>query len=385
MSRAGAATVIVLGGLLVLPYVAALVRTPPGQQFTGVAEWLADQYCYLAWMRQVARGGPCYVLYTTEDHPPVAAPFFWAALGKIAGWLGASPPSPPHQATLANAPGRDLRFYYSLVLVYHAARVLIALAYLAVLWMALGLWVPERRRLLAFAVIGGGSGFGVAAVAAGIKRLASDVEMPELWSFSSMLFYPHFAASLLLLAVIWWALGELWLQRSRPALVPALLLTAASFGIGVIHPYTWVPLVGAIWGYSLVFGWRQGISPSRLLTAAAAPLAAVPYMLWQRQVMMSHPVLRQWMEQNVMPSPAPLFFYGIGLGLPFFAAIVSVVRTRQTAAADVRNSFPLTWVVVALLLGSGWPIVPFARRCVEGMHIALVLLPCRRWRRRLRG
>lgn len=346
-TAAAAVAVLVLTGIT-LPYLVNWVLCPADEFFVGLVDWLPDQLSYLAWMRQGAAGGPFYDLYTSDPHPPLQPPLFFAALGYLAGLL--------------HAP---------VVAVYHAARILSAIAYMWILWAAVGAWVVRPlHRLVAFSAIALGSGLGVVAAAAGQPWLGADLFYPELWSFASMFYFPHFTASLLLVALIWLALGRLWLDGA-PMWPWAAAVAAASALLAVVHPYTWLPLALAV-GFYAVFG-RAKNSPSfaRRLAAFGGVMAAVPVLAWLALGFRSHPILRQWAEQNVLPPPLP-HRYAVGFGVFLVAAAVEAVVARRRLD-PVRHAFPAAWVLLAFLLTYSYPVVPFARRCMEGAHVPLVL------------
>lgn len=359
---------------ITVPYLWAARHVPAGQVNIGLAGADQDQLSYLMWMRQVARGGPCYDLMTTVSHPPLRPPLFWWLLG---------------QASRATRLG--------LIEVYHGARVIIGVVYLYALWRALLIWVPDAgRRAVAFAAIAGGSGLGwVAAVSLPPGRGWSlDQYMPELWSFSSLLYFPHFAAALLLLAVAWWGLGALWLTRSGTLWPPLLALACASPLLAGIHPYAYLPLLGAVSLYAAVVAGLDGVERPRRLLALAGVASGLGVMAYQFTEFRSHPILRAWAAQNVLPSPQPIAYVG-ALGV---AGVMAIVVTLSMAALALRRNhaggravggtlltiaeagpprtlhFALCWVMVAFGLAYAYPWVPFARRCVEGAHVFVVLL-----------
>jgi len=87
-----------------------------------------------------------------------------------------------------------------------------------------------------------------------------------------------------------------------------------------------------------------------------------------------NPVVAQWAAQNVMPSPPP-WEYVLGFAFPGLGALAFAVRgmRRRVRLSEIQVLFVI-WILVALLLAYAAPVVPFARRCVEGIHIAVVAL-----------
>ncbi|MCD6350603.1 MAG: hypothetical protein J7M26_00680 [Armatimonadetes bacterium] len=359
-SASAATGVALMVGLVVLaatflPYFINYATCPQGQVFTGVITWLPDQMSYLAWIRQALHGGPYYDLFTPEPHPPLKPPVFWVWLGAAARLLHLSP-----------------------IAAYHLSRLLVSVLYLFVLWKALGVWTEGPvARVVAFTAIGVGSGLGALAVRLGALRFTADLQMPELWSFSSMLYYAHFVAALVLVALVWWMLGLLWRRPERPLALPATVVVVASALLVYLHPYTWFPLAAATLAYAVLYSGARGTAsdgvPARRrwlgagLVWAAAPLVGLEALSFR-----AHPILRQWAEQNALPSPSPLS-YVLGFGLVLVAAVVALARRGEEKRGLVRN-FSFAWVLGALLLAYSYPLLPFARRCLEGAHIFLVIL-----------
>jgi hypothetical protein len=103
-----------------------------------------------------------------------------------------------------------------------------------------------------------------------------------------------------------------------------------------------------------------------------------PIIACQALAAQAHPILRQWMQQNVLPSPSPLA-YLVGFGLAPVMAIAALAwRDRARARNPLRN-FAFAWVIAAFLMAYSYPLLPFARRCVEGAHVFLVLLGLPAW------
>jgi hypothetical protein len=359
---------LVLAGIT-LPYAVAALSSPPGQIYLGLAAWAPDQLSYLMWMRQVAGGGPCYNLMTAQPHPPLTPPLIWVMLGWLVRVSGLSP-----------------------IAAYHVGRAALAGLYLSVLWQALRIWVPRpAARAVAFVAIGTGSGLGWVARLLDWPSTTPDQWMPELWSFSSLLYYPHFAASLLLVALGWWGLGKM----ERPVRGwgwGAVGLAAAAAGEAAIHPYTYLPLLGAGLAYTARWVRRKGGWGWRWGAGWGALLAGLPILATHALATAHHPMLRAWALQMQMPSPSPAA-YLVGLGWAGLAALgVAVWLAAQ--ALSVRGSGPQSaayslglggmaagalrcaalWLGVAFALAYAYPYVPFARRCVEGAHLFVVVL-----------
>ncbi len=358
-----------LAGLFV-PYLVARAATPRDEVYVGLAAWSADQLSYLMWMRQAREGGPCYDLMTADPHPPVTPPLFWLALGKVSRLTGLT----------VNG-------------TYHAARLVLAAAYLWLLWRVLGLWVRDQAiRLALYAAVAGGSGLGWLVRLGPAHAMPIDQAMPELWSFSSMLYYPHFTASLLLLAAAMYMLYQLWWAKSGRPVAWWLALACTALVLAAVHPYTFVPLAATLVSFIFVPTSYARSSRAARVAAAAALVPGAAYLVHMKIVALHHPVLRQWMEQNVLPSP-PIFEYILGFGVAGIAALIIIVadlamalsRDRERAEAlgtplmtpqrpDPAAAFAFVWALAAFWLAYAFPMVPFARRCMEGAHVFICIL-----------
>jgi hypothetical protein len=369
-----AVSVVILVGAIV-PYWYAWAHCPPDRINLGLAYNIQDQLLYLSWIRQCAEGGPVYNLMTTVPHPALPSPNIWALLGWVVRVTGLS----------VNA-------------VYHLSRLVFTALYLLVLWPTLRLWLPRvDARVGAFVAIAGGSGLGwfTHLVQGPSGGGGLDQYMAELWTYFSILLYPHFAASLLLLTGIWWCLWHLWWGRAAHFFPVATLFVVALLLMADIHPYTYLPLLGGIGLYTVLFGRADAIQPLRRAVVLLSLLPGAGLLAMQNHEFMANPVLRQWAIQNDLQSP-PFMTYVEGFGLPAAAAAFTILvlmaralaRRHGTPAAEPPSNrfvpeawapastlrFCAIWVVVTFILVYAYPWLRPARRCIEGAHLFLVVL-----------
>jgi hypothetical protein len=310
------------------------------------------------WTNQVRNGHLTVSNLFVQDLPERFAPNpLWAMLGLIA---------------------RPLPF--STVVLYHAARIVLGVAYLVALFALLRALAPEPRvHWTAWLLAATGSGFGwlwwlKTGETSLVGLQASADYMPELWSFSSLQYFPHFAASLLLMVGCFAHLVAAIRGRPRLALLSGLWLGL----VALIHTYTALTVLATVAGLTMVWRlvmrrWQPVAGPCALMCAVS-----VPFFAWQAWQVMGHETLRLWSASNQMPSPTPAS-YVMGFGLVGLAAILGLgqqVRAwLQRDRARVEDALVVTWVLATVaLLYSG---APFERRCVEGLHIPLALLAAR--------
>lgn len=346
-----------------LPYAYHAARPIAGKVYTGIEAFPTDQVTYMAWIEGVRRDGLWVPnLFTVEDADLVPANPLWAALGL----LGRVLPTPA-------------------VCLYQAARLVLGVGYLLLLWAfvrrfsrdALTQWTAWLLTAL-----GGGMAwvYWLVTGSTDLKGMwiTSDF-MPEMWSYSSLLYFPHFVAGLLLLVATFHCLAGSWLTgRIGPAVGAGLSLGV----LCLVHTYTAVTALAVLVVHSLLWllvtrGFRPVVPRSVLAAGVGAPLFALQ--AWQVH---TNTTLQNWAESNVMPSPTPLS-YLLGSGLPGLVAVVAVAlavaRLVRTGSGEERGDgapalrlLLLAWVAgTVVLVFSG---VAFERRCIEGFHIALALL-----------
>ncbi|MGC9320586.1 MAG: hypothetical protein ACP5KN_21305, partial [Armatimonadota bacterium] len=343
------------GGILLstlIPYTCQRLTAGPGAHFAGIVEQVDDQNLYLSYVTQVRRGSLLVEVYqTAEGVPPLLPSLPWLLIGLLARALP-----------------------LSTLVTYHLVRLLWGLAYLLVLWLLMREFFADPvARALGFVAAALGSGLGavvdgINAVAGRQVLLSSDI-MPEMWGYHS-LWLPHFALALSLLAL----LGLLLLRAYRR---PSGWVTAGSAGalalLTFVHPYDVAVIAPLLIGHFLYCratrpeGWR---ATAINLWALAGVIPAIALLWWQRS---TNPLVASWAEQNVLRSP-PAHVYLLGLGVILPLAIggrLAIGRRRRETARDWLVIF---WPLVAAVAAYSYPLVPFERRCVEGLHLPLAIL-----------
>jgi hypothetical protein len=364
------AAIAALGVVLLssLPYVIVALTTPAELRFGGALVNPIDGQSYFAKMRQGYDGAWLFRLpFTADDEPDAFLFTFHLGLGHLARLTGLSLPT-----------------------LYHAARVLGGWALLVVLYpfVARTFDAPaDRRRAWMFVALAAGLGW--------ISSSASDVAIPESNTFFSLLANAHFAASMLLMLIIFTAvLDGVW-RRAVPA----------SIGLAILQPFAPIAVFATL-GVFLILRWLRPSPPAHLspsgglpqeegrrvypfrqaLVTVVAGLSITPLMLYFYFATQRDPILQQWSAQNVTPSPPPID-YVLGYGLIGLLAIPGArAAWRRGREVDVLL---LAWAVSsALLLYAPFPL---QRRFSLGLHIPIALLGVmglttllsRRWPRRI--
>ncbi len=349
-----AVTALVLA-LSFAPSLYGLFHAPPGKTFLWTNELSArDQYTYLAWMEQSARGrllteNP----FTTEPHRRILFRPFLAAGG-----------------FLSRVPGVSLIGAWELMKLLSGA----VLLFLIYRWIALFVRRPGER-LAPFLVAAFSSGLGW--LLAGPSVNSTDLWVPESITFLSIHQSPHFAASVALMLIVLITYHNALVRRSALAALPGGI---AAFFLAWIHPFDIVTLgvLLSTWTAMIVLlePAHRG-APIRAIALIA--LFALPVVARLRHLLTAEPVFRLWTESIHGESPPPVaYLCGFGLILPLAALGVRrlVTLPHRGNRACVRPltiaAMPLIWIAVTTILV--YAPFPFQRRLIQGVHIPLALL-----------
>ncbi len=338
-----------------IPYHMIDERRPDGTVFYGISTNLPDAASYMMWFNQHAQG---HILVenrmTVEPHPRLLPNPAWMLIGLYKAVFGSN--------TLFS---------------YNFMRMMLSLAYLPLLFLVLSKMLPGRRwTWMAWWIIAIGGGLGWLETVG--LRVPSADWMTELWSWPSMLHYPHFVLSLILVLLFFLVSMKANRFFIKSLYVLSGVLMALLF---MVHPYTAGTILAAIVIMRVVIVWlkkRNTIGTVQLdpafwwVIGISAP--AVIALLLQNHF---NPVAAAWASQNHMPSP-PIWEYVFGFGLPGVAAgllVARMVRTRVPESPEIM--FGMVWLGTALVLAYADPLVPFARRCMEGVHLIVVVMGVR--------
>ncbi|MCS7259339.1 MAG: hypothetical protein NZ765_00950 [Anaerolineae bacterium] len=344
----GSVALILLTGV---PYGLGWLMETPEYAFSGFFVAVEDGNNYLAAMYQGAAGRwRFYNPYTPEPHVGLFAYTLYLVLGKL--------------ARLADLP---------LALVLHLARAAAIPFLLLAVYRFVAHFTPWHaiRRLSWFLVAMGG-GLGWLWVLAGGTfapgAMPTDLWVPDASAFLTMLTFPHLV--LAQASLLWLAISGLRLLH-HPNASDWLGTALAALVLSLIHPYSPPILIGLLTLHWAWRGWRSGALAwqpwLRLGVASSTALPVLVHMLW---VLQSDPVLRSWLEQNVVRSPHPLF-YLLGFGLLCPLALVGLLQ-RALLRRHPDVSFVVLWVLLIPLL----LYIPsnLQRRFLNGYQVPLVLM-----------
>jgi hypothetical protein len=377
--------VILFSGLFVavtlLPYAWALAMDGPDNnwQFMGMLPNPQDGATYLAKIAQGARGSWLFTLpYTPERHMGAAINEFYLLLGHVSRFLGLS----------------------SLVM-YHISRLVTGfIMYLCIYYLASVIWPRVRPRRMFFAMVGVGSGLGWLALVLLSRQsgpldpltLPTDFSIPESIPFYATFVNPHFPLAIGLIAL----LASVFIVVFRPGFEaePSLsnggaMVALLTIALCIVQPQGWIPIAGGLCLYIVVLTWRTRKIPKLELSwISLVILPAIPFFIYYYAVATANPEMATWSEQNVTPSPSPIY-YVLGFGLPLLIAIPGMWRAVRHFERD-GDRFMLLWFIFnalvlyaplglqrRLAIGMIIPIVYFAVRSLEDFWLPRIRKPLR--------
>lgn len=335
---------------IVFPYLVA-VSLPPGKaQFAGFLINPIDGFSYLAKMRQGYAGGWSFQLpYALEPGPGAYIFGYYILLG--------------HLARAASLP---------LLGVYHASRAFNAGLMFAGLIVLTWVFIKSRAgRIYAAGWLSFGSGIGWLGAAVGV--LGSDLLIPESVPFAAAFANAHFPLALAMIAAL-----ILLMTGQSPRYMRAVLAALVGLGLSLVLPFASISMMIALglWSFWEAYllarsgqRWADRLKAGGLLSLVGFAIGALPALLYDYSLTVTHPALSVWHAQNVTPSPGVLS-YLLGLGPVLLVAAAGAWRMR--ADLGPKGRLLVAWAVSGLLL----LYAPFGlqRRFSLGLFIPLALL-----------
>ncbi|HQA67430.1 MAG TPA: hypothetical protein PK801_03840 [Aggregatilineales bacterium] len=344
-----------------LPYLVGWLNSTPDMAFGGALFAVDDINSYLAKMRYGARHGWLFQLvYTTEPHDGGFIIPHLLGLGKLAALLSGEG---------AKVSARTL------IIAYHAARIVCGLALLGVLYRFVADYLSSRGvRRLAWALASAVAGLGWLTTLGGADSLPLEFYVPEAFSLLQLYGLPHLALARALL------LGG-WLLLFR-ALETGRYLPAAGAGLCWLGMSLIVPFYAALLGVLIVV-WlvalsllRREIALREFRYAAVGGALPAATLVYNALLFTRNPVFATWSAQNQLSSPPPVDFVLAYGPLIILAAVGAATLLRRgvlrEAAAQPRWALLLTWPPIAAILVA-LPI-NVQRRLLEGVVVPLAVL-----------
>jgi hypothetical protein len=363
--------VILFAGVMMLvtaiPYVVGWLSAGDGWEFGGFLFGVDDGYSYIAKMRLGARGDWLFTIrYTSEPHDGALLFFPYILLGKITGLFVDS---------------RDPALATALAVTFQIARI--AFGFLLILvtyrFVAFFLRRPASRMLaLVLITLGGGFGWLLSLIGLGdlFGSLPLDFYVPESYSFLILFGLPHLALArsglLVGFLLLFRALEEpdtprVWLRSS-------VLAGLCWIVMGLCVPFYVAVLYVILGAWGLAAWLRERHFPWALFwRAASAGLVASPMLLYSAAVFAASDVLRQWSNQNLLPSPHPLHYV-----LGYVVIAVPAIWGWRWAwrKSEGQHGLPylllVTWIVIVPVLV--YLPINVQRRLAEGVFVPLGIL-----------
>ncbi len=328
-----------------IPYVWNYLARPQGSRYAWILPPSRDDsYGYMAWSQQAAHGALLFKLkFTALPH----APFLFQPFFLICGWAS--------RLTGAN-----------LGVVHLVAKEIGVVLFFLVFyrysdWLRLSAW----QSLVASVMVGISSGVGgELAMLFGRHEpphLSTDLWMPEVSTYWSLLWNPLFpwSLALMLLALYWLDRGTRE-ERTRDVWLAGL----AAGVLTLIHPYS-QPLLLAL--AILLIAVRRRREALGYLLRYALPLA--PFAAYIAVLSVWQPLVAQHSARGAMNSPRfVLYLTGFGMLLPLWLA---------GFAADRGRWMKRYWQLVAwfgLSLALAYAPLWFQRKLIFGAQIPLCIL-----------
>lgn len=327
--------------LITLPYLIAWGKAGESYVFNGFLLNPIDGNSYLAKMYQGWAGEWQFTLpFSAEANQGGFLFLFYIFLGHVARWLG-----------------------LSLIFTFHLARVAGSIVLCLVLARFIKVYLPNssaRTQIIGFALCLFGAGLGW--LAAFFGGFTSDFWVAEAFPFLSMYSNPHFPLGLALVLDYFTYLKSPRLSGKLIGMFVKGLLLAVVMPFGVVLASV-VTLGLQAWEY---------IYKDRLIRWWSL-VFLVPgglFLIYQYVVIGSDPMLLQWNEQNLTPTPA-IWDVLIAFSPALIAAMFAIWHFyKRTSLYEYRVL--VIWLVVGLVLA----YIPFQlqRRFLLGYYIPVACL-----------
>jgi hypothetical protein len=326
--------------LISVPYLIAVFSITPEMEFGGFLLNPIDGYSYLAKMQQGYSGTWRFVLpYTSEPGEGAYLFLFYLGLGHLSRILGIS----------------------NLIL-FHLFRILGSVALLLALYLLIiRLFDDRQSRLIGFVLATMGSGLGWLGILAGY--FSSDFWVAEAYPFLSMYTNPHFPLGLAILIFF-------MILDNKNIFLAFVLGTA----LAIIQPFAVVIAILVKTGSILLELFQQKelifqklIKSPALWNLLGFGISGGLLLVYQYLSILADPVLANWNDQNLTPSPALVDFL-----LSFSPVLPLAIFGMRKAWRKPSGRMLIIWCGISmLLLLTPWNL---QRRFLTGLYVPLAVL-----------
>jgi len=328
-----------------VPYLLNWLATPAGFHYTWIVPpYPEDSYAYMAWTQQAAHGNLLFqIKYTAlPQNAFLFHPFFL-----VCGWISA-------------LSGCEAGF-----VLWLAKSVGVVIFFVTFFKYSDFLGLNRVESIVASLLTGVSAGLGGLFILFGVGSQSpffpSDLWMPEMDTFGSLLWNPLFPFSLSAMV-----LTIYWLDRgSRDGRKSDFWFSGLSTGVlALIHPYSQL----------LLYAFAATVVLVRRKSEALGCLcryfsAAFPFVLYLVLVTVFDPLVSKHSTHGQMPSPS-LLNYALGFGIPLLLCVAGLAAGRGQL---VKRHWQ---VIMWFLLSISFAYLPvwFQRKFIFGAHIPLCIL-----------
>lgn len=324
------AVLVVALALTSIPYLYAMLTSPPDRQFVGIIYNVPDVGQYFAWMR--ASQDSVFISNTLTSEPN--APLFF----NLVFWI---------QGNLASALG------ISLPTVFFAFRLFSAALLVVVAYSMCGVVLADlRQRRIAFLLIifsAGLTAFIVALNKLHVPFEFSAQHVAEGNSLFSMMAFPLLTFGMALFTLIFiWAIRAYQTGKQRYAVAAGIV----GLVLGWSHGYDLILVYSVLFIFSLVALLRDGWNWRWVLSGTLIFLLSVTPSLYFLRLTVSDTVWREVLAQfgNAgVFSPNPLNLLLL-MGLPLLLAILTFQGIFPLRDRPIAELFVQTWLIVQFFL-----------------------------------
>ena len=341
---------ILIALITMVPYIAASFLVKPSDIFGGFLINPIDGFSYLAKMRQGYDGQWLFHLpYTLDPGKGTFIFVYFLFLGHLSKWLGV--PS---------------------IYIYHAVRFLGSVLMFGAAFILITRFLKNHiHRLWAFVIVVLGAGLGWLALPFGL--LASDLWIVESIPFLTAYANAHFpiATALFLSLIIIMISKHQSIKKSMGLAILASTLLAAIQPFSIITLFIFL-LLWILWETWIEVREQRDVKNEvrvKWLIYFAMIIGALPWLIYDYCITLSHPEIAEWNAQNITPSPS-VIEYVFGFGAILIISIFGLF-TRQFSKSRTER-FLMVWMLAqAILL-----YAPFGlqRRLSLGLYFPLVII-----------